>query len=179
MNIKNRIKSIVAIPMVALIAAFAVFMLYGTPASAEGNCPEGYFPVGGGNGGWTGCAPLPTQEGGGQPRAPGPQWATQWGAIASDRTTGGLGGSEGHSSKRAAKKAAVAACLKDGGTNKCKPLIAYYNQCGALAWGDYTVITYRGPNLDVATTEAMKLCSEKSKICQIFYSGCSYPVRVR
>lgn len=29
-----------------------------TPALAEGNCPPGYFPVGGGDAGWEGCAPM-------------------------------------------------------------------------------------------------------------------------
>jgi len=29
-----------------------------TKIFAEGNCPNGYYPVGGGNGGWQGCAPM-------------------------------------------------------------------------------------------------------------------------
>jgi hypothetical protein len=32
-------------------------------ASAEGNCPPGFFPIGGGNAGWEGCAPMGGDDG--------------------------------------------------------------------------------------------------------------------
>jgi hypothetical protein len=35
-----------------------------SPARSEGNCPPGMFPIGGGNGGWTGCHPIYQSEAG-------------------------------------------------------------------------------------------------------------------
>ena len=54
----------------ALLAAFAALlslsMMGAVPAKAEGRCPPGYFPTGGGSAGWEGCAPMgPMDDGGG------------------------------------------------------------------------------------------------------------------
>ena len=50
--------------------------------------PEGYYPIGGRDAGWEGCAPLP---GGPEQESdePEPKWATRWGAVA---TTNGVFG---------------------------------------------------------------------------------------
>lgn len=40
--------------LATLVAAFAL----SAPAHAEGRCPPGYFPTGGGDAGWLGCAPM-------------------------------------------------------------------------------------------------------------------------
>lgn len=45
------------LPLSPLLAPFALLAL-ASPALAEGNCPPGYFPTGGGNAGWVGCAPM-------------------------------------------------------------------------------------------------------------------------
>ncbi|MGN6151919.1 MAG: hypothetical protein ACTHOH_07910 [Lysobacteraceae bacterium] len=45
------------------------------PAHAEGNCPPGMFPIGGGNAGWVGCAPMgPGSGDGGDDAPPPPAW---------------------------------------------------------------------------------------------------------
>jgi hypothetical protein len=50
---------------VALSFMAVAFAPGGTAAFAEGNCPEGYLPIGGANAGWTGCQPFASvQEGG-------------------------------------------------------------------------------------------------------------------
>lgn len=98
------------------ILFFSIMWLPATIAWAEGNCPSGYYPIGGGNGGWNGCAPMSSGSGSGSgPANPGASWATRWGAIATDRV--GTFGTEGLASKRQAKSAALAECKKHGGKN--------------------------------------------------------------
>jgi len=108
------------------IAAGAVFLLQPGSASAEGGCPDGYFPIGGGNGGWQGCAPM----GGGrdeEEQDSRPRWATRWGAVAV--TSGAFGYSFAWSSERKAMKAALKQCRKDAGSSadgaKCHVRITY------------------------------------------------------
>lgn len=48
---------ICAIFLMLLLALLAPFV--SPRADAEGGCPTGYYPVGGGQGGWSGCAPIP------------------------------------------------------------------------------------------------------------------------
>ncbi|MGG6263067.1 hypothetical protein ACQ4M3_07285 [Leptolyngbya sp. AN03gr2] len=43
-----------ALPIVVTSA-----MISHLPAQAEGGCPPGFYPTGGGNAGWVGCAPIP------------------------------------------------------------------------------------------------------------------------
>lgn len=85
------------------LACVLSLCLFTCTVSAEGNCPNGYYPIGGGNSGWQGCAPMSTGDAG-NPPDPGPQWATRWGAIAVDGDKGSFGGVEGQRSKGAAKK---------------------------------------------------------------------------
>lgn len=41
---------------------------------AEGRCPDGMFPIGGGGAGWEGCAPMGPGEGGGEDWNAAPAW---------------------------------------------------------------------------------------------------------
>jgi Domain of unknown function (DUF4189) len=97
-----------------------VFLLVCAPrALAEGNiCPDGYYPIGGGNAGWEGCAAYEVAPGQPQPD-PGPLWVSRWGAIAVDGAAGKFGGEDGLQSKRKAEKAAIRECQKYGGKNRC------------------------------------------------------------
>lgn len=45
--------------LAALILLVATALMTASPVRAEGNCPPGYYPIGGGNGGFAGCAPIP------------------------------------------------------------------------------------------------------------------------
>lgn len=148
---------------------------------AEGGCPEGLYPTGGGNGGWTSCAPIPGYGNGGQGQSNGPPaetWARRWGAIAADDNVGRLGGIEGFSSKRKAEKAAIKECQKNGGS-KCRVTVAYDNQCGALAWGDTYGTSANGPDRNDTMKNAVASCAKQTTNCKIYYVGCSPPVRVR
>ncbi len=159
-----------------LLLVVSLFCYIQFDVKAEGgSCPDGYFPIGGQ--GVQGCAPIPGEPNS-PPPPPGPQWATRWGAIAYDSKTGGLGGVEGLSSKRKAGKAATASCKKSGGRS-CKVISSYYNQCGAIAWGNDHFVTWRGPLRSEIEQRAVSDCNQKGGDCKIFYSGCSYPERVR
>lgn len=156
---------------------FLTLLLSAANVGAEHNCPNGYYPIGGGNAGWQGCAPM--QGGGtGHPGPVGPSWADRYGAIAIDPTTGKFAGVDGMSSRRRAEKAALAGCKRDGGS-KCKVLDRYSNQCGSLAWGDSAAHSFHAPTAQMADDGAVRLCSARTTNCDIFFSGCSYPERVR
>lgn len=150
------------------------------PTYAEGRCPDGYFPVGGGNNGWEGCAPMDGGSGNNQisPPNPGPLWQTRWGAIAADGNTGAFGVSNDVPSKRQAEKKATAMCKAKGG-KKCRLSSVFYNQCAALAWGDASYTTFRSPEIDDAKISAVEHCEKRTTNCRIYYSACSYPVQVR
>jgi len=57
----------------AFLGLFLISLAFAAPASAGGRCPPGFFPTGGGDSGWLGCAPMgpidepagPEDEGGG------------------------------------------------------------------------------------------------------------------
>lgn len=148
------------------------------PHAEANTCPPGYYPIGGGTGGWTGCAPIPggnTQS----PPDPGPQWASRWGAIYFDNERGVFGVSENMPSKGKARKVAEKDCIARGG-KKCKPVAASDNQCRAFAGNQLSSMASRASTKEVAESNALSGCRRDSgQECALVYSGCSYPVRVR
>ena len=145
-------------------------------------CPEGTVPVGGGNSGWQGCAPIPGYGAGGQASSgPAPKWASRWGAIAIGMGANGstLGASAGMKNRRNAEKDAMKQCKAQGGGNSCRIEITYHNQCGVIAWGDNYYHIIRAPTERQATELALEYCSRKTNNCRVFHADCSYPVRVR
>ena len=155
--------------LVLLLSAAALF----SPESrAEGGCPDGFFPIGGGNGGWHGCAPMGNGSG-----EPAEEWETRWGAIATGN--GLFGAAEGASSKSQAEKIALRKCKESGNSGgKCKIKGSYHDQCAALAWGDAGAIAFRSPDKADAEANAVAACSQQTTNCQLYYSACSYPVRL-
>lgn len=153
---------------VAMIALPAI--LFPGGASAEGNCPAGSYPIGGGSAGWVGCAPI---AGGANDQGPEERWETRWGAIAIG--DGYFGAAEGASSKDEAENTAMQRCLSTSNGEKCWVKISYSDQCAALAWGDGGVIAFRSPDKDDAERSAVSSCSKHTTHCKVFYSGCSYP----
>jgi Domain of unknown function (DUF4189) len=165
--------------MKARITLFFALIVSSGCAWAEGRCPEGYFPIGGGNAGWEGCAPMGPMSEQGEPAQPQePQWATRWGAIAVGGG-GGFGAAADMTSKRKAEKKAVAQC-KATATDKhpvCT-VMAYYNQCAAYAWGSSGGEIAGAVNVSRATSVAMERCGQRSDDCKVYYSNCSYAQRV-
>lgn len=143
-------------------------------AHAEGGCPAGMYPIGGGSGGWSGCAPIP--EGPGATQNPGPQWSKRWGAVAV--ADGAFGVAEAQKSKRSAEKSALSQCKNNGGRN-CSVMAAYYNQCVALAWGPRGNISASAAYIAEAEKIALQRCQAEKGECKLFYSACSYAERIR
>ena len=162
-----------------LIVIITSLLFVSTIPRAEANtCPPGYYPIGGGTGGWTGCAPIPngnTQS----PPDPGPQWASRWGAIYVQPERGAFGISENMPSKGKARKAAEKDCIARGG-RKCRMIIESRNQCSALAGNELSTIGSRRSTKEEAESAALAECLRDSgRECALVYSGCSYPVRIR
>lgn len=165
----------------ALLLGFALLLLLSGRAHAEGNCPDGYYPIGGGApGAPQGCAPIP--GGGNQPgqqsQSPPPQWAAQSGAIVTDPTKGILGTAVNMESQASAEHAAFAECKSKGGT-ACKLDVTYTNGCAAMVAGDAAYKASSAATMDEAVASATKICSGKSAGCHVYYSACSLPRRVQ
>ena len=151
-----------------LILCLALFCFTGL-ALAEGRCPDGYFPIGGGDGGWEGCAPMGGDNDAGNNKPP--QWQDSWGAIAV--TNGAFGYSYDFSSEQAAIQEALSQCQKNASGKTCTLEQSYYNQCIALAWGNRGSNTVSAPDIAQAEQLAIKNCEGRTKNCKIYYSGCS------
>jgi hypothetical protein len=150
-------------------------LLMHADAHAEGRCPDGYFPIGGGSAGWEGCAPMgPGADGTQEPQ---PQLETRWGAVAT--ADGALGVAAGQESQESAEQHALAHCQTHSEGKVCKVLIAYYNQCVAVAWGDGGSLWARSPDVYDAEDMALSNCQQKTTNCDIYYSACSYAERVQ
>lgn len=137
--------------------------LFAMEAKAEGRCPDGYFPTGGGNAGWEGCALI----GGGEEESAEPRWETRWGAVAV--TAGAYGYSTAFGTKRAAEKEALGQCRRNSNGGKCKIRQSYHDQCIALAWGTNGNITSTAEKVDQAESAAMQACGRYSQDCRIYY----------
>lgn len=87
-------------------------------------------------------------------------WERRWGAFTSDAQTGKIGVSTAMSSKRKAEKEALRDCQSRGGA-QCKVLLAFTNQCAAIAWGkeaagSIAVSAVSGVNAAVAKSAALQ-----------------------
>ncbi len=111
----------------------------------------------------------------------GPLWASRWGAIAIDSSvsSGGVGVSTDMKSQRAAEKKAITECKKSGGTKNCRLQISYDNQCAVIAWGDTYYNTANAQTINQASELALAQCSKNTSNCKIYYTNCTYPIRVR
>jgi len=167
-------------PILALALSLVAVMSAGT-AHAEGGCPPGMYPVGGQ--GVQGCAPIPGAGGSTAQQVPAPpprptgKWHKTWGAMAIGRD-GDTGVSKGKDSKREAEKVALAQCAT-WGADDCKVMLAYENQCAAIASpkGSNTGASFAGgPTIESASNTSMKSCIKAGGVrCEIVYSDCSEP----
>lgn len=115
------------------------------------------------------------------PSAPSVRWADRWGAIAMDtaRDSVGIGVAEMMTSERRAKNTAIRDCQRKGG-KQCELALSFYNQCGVLVWAESGYNTMRAGTAEQAAKMGMEKCKgDGLKDCKIYYSGCSYPVRIR
>jgi hypothetical protein len=163
-------KSLLYLPLILL------FLFAHTDLHAEERCPDGYFPIGGGNAGWEGCAPMGPEAGAGE-AVPEPKWATRWGAVAT--TDGAMGVSEDRDTQESAEREAMSQCQAHSDGKACQIRIAYYNQCVAVAWGDGGSRMTRSPDLKDAEATALNNCEESTTNCDLYYSACSYAERAQ
>jgi hypothetical protein len=155
--------------LIFLASAGAVYAQFAPP---QGGCPPGMHMEG------FSCVydrpPQPAEP-------PPPQWETRWGAIAIGSTAAGslFGASENMNSKRRAEAAAIKHCKSRDGGQTCKKVFSYFDQCAAVAWGTQRYTIQGAETIAIASKLAMQRCNGQTEDCQIFYSACSYPVRVR
>ncbi len=117
---------------------------------------------------------LPSLENAAPPQE---RWADRWGAFSS-ASSGVSGGVQDMASKRQAEKSALAECKAKGG-NDCRVDIVYYNQCGAVASGGGHMGSARAATEREAVEIAIATCEKGGgSNCQLYFMGCSYPVRV-
>ncbi|MFB5854793.1 DUF4189 domain-containing protein [Stenotrophomonas maltophilia] len=101
---------------------------------AEGNCPSGFYPVGGQ--GVQGCAPIPGAGAGGQQQVgtqashPTGRWHKTWALLR--QADKAILVCPSRSSAREAQKEALSQCATWGATNS-QVKLAYHNQCVAIA----------------------------------------------
>lgn len=161
---------------------FVCMYLLAFLAHAEGGtCPQGYYPIGGGSAGWSSCAPIPGYGGDASASPPAlnsPVWKTRWIAIAVGKGAFGVGRDQ--PSKRTAEKKALADCKNRSGLS-CEIRIVTYNQCAAIAGGSTTLIASGAETLEAVTMDSLESCrnTHDNTDCQVYFSGCSYPIRVR
>lgn len=142
------------------------------------SCPPGYYVTGSAEAGWYNCVPMQDTE---QAPPTSSAWRTNWIAIAMGG--GGFGVGKDQPSKRKAEKIAMSECRKTAAADKCSISIVTYNQCVAASAGKSIASTFRAPTKEEAEKGANGRCSASAanagSSCSVFYSGCSYPERVR
>ena len=163
---------------IALLLLSLLFL--GGIAHAEGNCPPGYYPIGGGSpGAPQGCAPIPGYDQGQQQQQAAPQWVSRWGAVATDINKGTLGAAISKASRGQAEQASLADCQAKGG-EQCKVETAYDNGCITVVVGSPGYAVEYGATQVQANAKGMSTCTgDGNANCRVIYEGCSLSARVR
>lgn len=68
--------------------------------------------------------------------------------------------------EKKAEKQAINSCRENGGRD-CIMDLAYYNQCGVIAWGDEYVTTAGAGSIKDASDRALQTCGARSSGCRI------------
>ena len=166
--------------MISTKKTAALILSICAPPSAV-SCPPGTVPQQGI--GWQGCAPVPGTANT-PPSVENPAqtiWLDRWGAIAIDRTDGGVGvgSASGMKNERQAKKSALLACQKKGG-NRCTIEITYYNQCAAVVWGKQEFTISSASTKEGAEQRSLEKCIKAGETdCVMYFSDCSLAQRAR
>lgn len=158
-------------------------------AQAEQGCAQGFYPGGTQPNGPI-CIPIPgygttNNTTSSSPVATSSRWMLTWGAIAKDSGAGIMGYASGHSSKRAARRAAISECNSAGG-RACEVKLIYENQCAVIAEPAderiefVTSIFQGGPTIEEASRLAREECTKKNggQACKIYYSDCTTPLLI-
>lgn len=106
------------------------------------------------------------------------RWESRWGAITADGPKGILGTASNVLSQKQAESTALSECKAKGGVD-CIIQVSYSNACGVMVVGDKGYNTNTGPTIKEAADKGMSMCSQSDTNCQVYYSDCSLPTRVR
>lgn len=156
---------------------FSIAVLMGWCALAHAQTPAvDCVPIQGQ--GWQGCAPTGNNQQPQQPMSPPAHWVDRWGALATDDAAGILGTATNMFSEQMANNAALKDCQAKGGL-KCGNPVSYHNQCVAMVAGHNGYDVSVGPTIEKAVEVSTQRCSRKSNDCHVYYSACSYPVRIQ
>lgn len=152
---------------------FLAFAFFGCNAFAEGGCPAGSYPIGGGNAGWQGCAPIPGYDSGqGQDNGPRGHWEDSYGALvfgdAKEDGTIRYAYSLNQVNEKKALNSAMKEC-NDVGFLNCRKVTIFWNgylvlatgEAGGISWGVYD--TEGG-----AKDRAIEECNKHTKNCEAF-----------
>lgn len=107
-------------------------------------------------------------------------WEERWGAIARGKA-GGWGAVVDMFSENSAKQASLKQCEATATIKpaNCKVSLTYYNQCVAYAWGKKGGVSSSAVDMSTAKKQAMVECGKSSDDCEILYSDCSLPLRIK
>jgi hypothetical protein len=94
-----------------------------------------------------------------------------------DKTTGDAGGVIDQLSRKDAIAAATRDCEVTGATH-CELIVAYYNQCAAIAITDNEMGYGRAATEDQAKELALRSCGSSTQRCKIEYSACARAQRI-
>lgn len=149
-------------------------------AAAEDGCPSGFIPNAAGT---PNAQCIPAGGLGYSGSEPAVTWERRWGAFTLDQPSGKIGVATLMTSKHKAEKEALQDCQTRGGSN-CKVILAFTNQCGAIAsgkdpTGGHVISAAGGVNATVAKQSAMERCGLEARTCEIFLSECSYAEQVQ
>ncbi|NJL63111.1 MAG: DUF4189 domain-containing protein [Methylacidiphilales bacterium] len=170
--------------LVLLGSVVAASLLVADSAKADGNCPDGYYPIGGGNAGWEGCAPydtrseyptVPDRPEPDKPRVP-TMYANSYIAVAWHPKATDVWATWNHRTTEKSQQVALSACTQVMGAG-CTIAVSGWNGSVAIARNKSNSIWYGwGNKPDNARVNALKDCKEKNKDCTIVHVFTAEPL---
>lgn len=122
--------------------------------------------------------PSSPHRSGSGPNSSGGVWKSQYAVVVTGKGGVGFTAMGPADTRREAEKAAFKACRERGGQD-CKLVVAFSNQCAAVAWGEMVRTVGTGPTTQMAESIAMRKCVADTKDCKIYFSDCMAAQRVR
>lgn len=152
------------------------FAFSASNALAEGNCPPGMYPIGGGNAGWVGCAPMSGGGGGGggggQSYSKPGRWLSSYGSLYWGYDKDGVL-SYSYAIKKdtlaIAQNAAYNSCVNAGYTG-CQNALDFWNNYLAIVYDENGLMWASAHEKESkAKKNALAACKkDKGKNCKVF-----------
>ncbi|WP_181243850.1 DUF4189 domain-containing protein [Chamaesiphon polymorphus] len=170
--------------IVLLGSAVAASLLLASSAQAEGRCPDGYYPTGGGTAGWLGCAPMsPIPRGDNSNSEPDDRpristmYANSYIAVAWHPEASDVWATWNHWTREKSQQAALTACTQVMGSG-CTIAVSGWNGSVAIARDKRNLLWYGwGNKPDNARTNLLTVCKDKNEDCKIAHVFTAEPLR--